>query len=168
MKHVKSRAFPAQEGLTKAQNHGREPATAAPASGSKDAGVTSGGELTKPPVSGIIKKSKSLARRYSDLQLAYWRLQRQFNQLKSPSLSQEQIEDQLASIRRWFAKLSNAEGAVTAANLYGKEFWTDDLDSKYKVALLTWLLEKFSHEEPLIVAAYNLWTRLLEKEGHKA
>lgn len=164
MKVVHAQSTPRPEGvLTNRPNS----ATAAPIPGNPDAGLTDGGVVTKPAPSGTIQKpSKSLARKYSDLKKKYWDLLRNYQQLQSPSRTQEQIEDQLSSIKRFYASMGSAEGAVTAANMYGKDFWTSELDSKYRVALLTWLTTKFSHDEPLIVAAYNMWTRLLEKEGH--
>lgn len=132
-------------------------------------GLTDGGTLTKPPVSVTIDATpKSMSRLYAELLLKYYRLKFDMQRRQSPLRTPEQIERQLAAIRRFFATMNDSEGAVTASNMYTREFFDIELDSKFRVALLTWLTTRFSHAEPLITGVYNFWTSLLEKEGHSS
>jgi hypothetical protein len=124
-------------------------------------------DLTKPPISGTIESApKSLARKYSDLRGKYIKLQQELHLAQHPIRSPQEVERQIAGIGRYFASLNVSEGAVTASNLYNAEFFRTEYDPKYRVALLQWLVERFSKAEPLITGTYNMWTMLLEKEGH--
>lgn len=162
MRHVTSKPAAQTQGLTR-------PRIRAMAADEAFKDITDGGELTKPPVPAtIVATPKPLSRLYLELLHKYYKLKLDMQRLQSPSRTPEEIERQLAAIRRFFATLSDSEGAVTAANLYHREFFAGELDSKYRVALLTWLVTRFSHAEPLITGVYNFWTMLLEKESHSS
>jgi hypothetical protein len=128
------------------------------------------GQIENPPEgsdSGIMKvpvDGKSIYRRYSELQHENFKLRRLLSEMQSPTRTPEQMERQLAGIRAFFASMNDSEGAVTAANLYGSAYFKTEQDSKFRVALLDFLLGKFSGAEPLIVPTYNYWVSLHDKE----
>jgi hypothetical protein len=94
---------------------------------------------------------------------SYLRLQAENKALKNPPLTQEERESRMLAVKTYFATMNDSQGAVSAANLYGVDYFDNFIDSDYAKELLDYLLEQFKVASILIEATYINWEILRGK-----
>lgn len=99
-----------------------------------------------------------------DLLAENLRLQAEVRALKDPPLSEEELDTAINGIQQFFATMNAARGAVTAANLYNKDYFAKIYDARFRKRLLAFLLEKFEKDQLMIEGTYNFWQALSEAQ----
>ncbi len=99
---------------------------------------------------------------YFDLLTQNLRLQAEVNALKEPPLDEGEREKRITDIRAFFLTMNTSQGAVTASNLYGKDFFEATTDRAFRKELLDFLIERFAPSQLLIDGTYNYWLTINE------
>ncbi len=87
----------------------------------------------------------------------YLELRAELMAIKSPVLSGAERDSKMSDVKAFFSGMNDSQGAVTAANLYTKEYLLSLADLSYRNELLDFLLDSFLKASILIEDTYNMW-----------
>ena len=90
------------------------------------------------------------------------RLQAEVRSLIDPPMTDEQVDQAIASVTSFFSTMNSAQGAVAAANLYDRAYFSKIYNGNFRRKLLAYLLEAFKNDSLLIEGTYNYWLALNE------
>jgi len=96
----------------------------------------------------------------ADLMTQNLRLRREVMELKDPPFNEDELEAALARLSSFFGEMNSARGAVTAANLYNREYFNRVFDLRFRSMLLDFLVEKFEKDQLMIEGTYDFWVQL--------
>lgn len=97
---------------------------------------------------------------YNKLRDKVMTMQRRMDMLEHPPRTDAELERNMMLIRAFATSMSLSEGAVTCANLYNKQFFVTEQDSKFVKALCSYLVERYEMNSALIEDTFSLWQSL--------
>lgn len=101
---------------------------------------------------------------YGEIRPLYLAALRRLRQLEHPVRTTEKQQTDLSAVRAFIASMPDAQGVVTCANIYNKEWFASDGDIAYAKLLGAVLCEAYESVAVLADAAYALWRAAADGE----